>query len=469
MTKNLLALWLAACAPATSATLSSLSQAPSCSAATPDDDQDDTLAVQAAIDGRCCLGPGVHDIDMPPVGKSGRRRYETLRVTTGELCGAGPTTVLRFRGDAGRQDWRGIEQTGGTIRDLTLDTSLLVGTSEQTHAVHALGPASGAVQRVTFNHPQRGMDGGDCIDLVGYSPDRLVTGFTVRDNDFRHCDRGGVQAHSGTVGLVIDRNTFSDTGDFDIDSEGSGGNSDWTITRNVMAASPGNQGAYSVALDLVDGVTMAGNALARGLWLYGCTHCEISRNEISYASGRGTGGAVVEAIKGSNDLTIADNRITRPVGRDPGPLLHIGPHGTERSLDVRVIHNEMVQETAADVVYVEGLAGLRMDDNKASYAGPAGSSAVGLRALGSGGEQASPATGISLVHNAFTGPLRSTVSVAGAAGRAGIGSVYAAWNTSDAPGLACANLWGVAGPITLAYDAWAAGSCGVPSLAVTIP
>ena len=463
-------LLLVACTPHVTSAIGALSQLPLCSTAVPDDDLDDTAAVQAAIDARCCLGPGVHDIDMAPTPPTGRRRYNMLTVAaTGELCGVGATTVLRFRGDAGGQDWRGVEHTGGAIHDLTLDTSALIGTSEQTHAVHALGPATGTVERVTFNHPIRGtLPGGDCVDLVGY-PSQLVTGYTIRDNTFAHCDRGGVQVHSGAVGLAIDHNLFADTGDFDIDSEGSGSSSGWTITRNTFQSSEHNQGAFAIALDLVDDVTVAHNTLERGVYLYSCTHCAIVANVIEASSGHSQNAGTIDAIKGSNDLTIADNVVRRIAGSDTGPVIHIGPHGTAQSLDVRITHNQLEQQTAGDGVYVEGAAGVTIADNAIAYAGPTSTSVAAVRVLGSGGASGTATARVAVVHNTITGGFASSVYAAGANGRQGVGSLLATWNATDRPGLKCENMSGVLGPLVLSYNSWLAGSCGVPAVPVTLP
>lgn len=460
----------AACTPAVSSS-TSLMQLPSCSTATPDDGVDDTTAIQSAIAARCCLGAGVHDIDTPPQPPVGRRRYNMLTVATGqELCGAGAaSTTIRFHGDGGNQDWRGIEMTGGKLHDVTIETGELVGTVEQTHAVHVTGPAQGiTISDVTINHPIRGMlPGGDCIDLVGY-PTALIRDVVVRDSVLAHCDRGGVQAHSGVVGLTVERVQFMDTGDLDINSEGSGASSIWTIANNTFAGSSSNQGATAIALDLVDNVVVVGNVMARGVYLYSCTHCSIVRNTIEQSSGATTA-AVIEAIKASNELTIVDNTIRRIASQRTGPLIHIGPHGTGRSINVRVVSNVLEQQTPTDIALIEGMSGLRFDDNDAAYLAAPVAAAFGVRILGSGGEFGTIAERISIVGNHFSGPLSAAVYVTGAGNRQGIGSVHAAWNSSDTTGFRCGELTGISGPLTLVYNTWPAGPCGMPPLPVTVP
>lgn len=446
---------------------------PTCAQATPGDDLDDRGSIQAAIAARCCLGPGVYDIDTPAAPPGGRRPYQMLTVPSGgELCGSGSTTVVRFRGAAGGQDWRGIQLAGGAIHDVMLDTSALTGTSEQTHAVHVRGPTTGRIERVAFVHPERfGADGrvlpgGDCVDVVGYAPSELVVGMVIRDNQFLTCDRGGIQVHSGTVNLVVTGNEFHRTGDLDFNSEGSGGSTHWLIAGNRFRASPVNQGAFAIALDLVDTVSVVDNTLERGVYLYGCTRCSLVKNAITMTGGSAMAMATIEVIKGSNDLTIEENVVRRPADQDFGPVIHVGPHGTAQSQGIRIVHNELIQETASDVVYVEGPAGLSLLDNRIQYLAAPSQVASGLRLVGSATYATSS---ISVIGNAFAGPMRAAIMTGGAGGRQGIGSLVAAWNVADSPGLACVNTGGIQGPVMMLYNGWAASTCGVPPIPVTLP
>lgn len=436
-------------------------QAPTCAAVAPSGG-DDTANVRAAIAARCCLGPGVFDLPTPPR----PRPYAMLTVAPGQLlCGTGPLTVLNFHGSAGLQDWRGV-QLAGEIRDLSIDTSTLVDTSEQTHAIHVLGPAAGVrIHDLTINHPARGsQNGGDCIDAVGYAPASYVDDLSIRDVTFAHCDRAGVQIHGGARHLTIDRNSFVDTGDLDINTEPGHDSSDWLVTRNVFHASPNNQGGIAVAFDVITGARLIANTIERGVYLFGCKGCAVVGNTITAQSGHSGNQGTIDAIKGSNDLTIADNTITRVAGSDVGAVIHIGPHGTERSSGVRITGNRLEQQTPTDVVYLEGVTDACIADNDVAYT--ATGKASGIRAMGSG---LATSEALTIVDNRFTGGLRSAVYVAGSANRAAIGSLMAARNSGAMPGLVCENMFGVLGPLTLAYNAWPPGSCGVPSKAVTLP
>jgi hypothetical protein len=445
--------------------------APGCSQATPGDDLDDLGAIQAAINARCCLGPGTYDVDTPAAPPGGRRPYAMLTVPLDAvLCGAGPTTVIRFRGSAGGQDWRGIQLAGGGIHDVLLDTSQLVGTSEQTHAIHVRGPATGLIDRVSIHHPERiaggvTLPGGDCIDVVGYAPAELVVGLVIRDSQFLACDRGGIQVHGGTLNLTVTGNEFHRTGNLDLNSEGSGGSSHWIIAGNRFRASDGNHSEYAIALDLVDTVSVVDNQIERGVYLYSCTHCSLVKNAITMTGGSAVETGTIEAIKGSNDLVIEENVIRRPATQDFGPLLHVGPHGTAQSVGVRVIHNELIQETTSDMIYAEGVADLAIVDNALEYRAAA-TGAAGVRLLGSATYGTSK---VALVGNTFAGPLRSAVMTGGSGERQGIGSLLSAWNIAEAPGLACVNTSGIQGPLLLIYNSWPAAICGSPPIPLMLP
>lgn len=455
-----------AAVPATTSRAAALTS--SCEPAVPSGG-DDAALIQAAITAGCCLGPGTFAIATPVAVPPARRRYDMLTVPVGKrLCGAGAATVLAFTGDASQQDWRGVALSG-ELADTSLDTSALVNTSEQTHAVRIAGPVAGVrISGVTFNHPIRGsLPGGDCVDIVGYAGS-LVTDTVIRDNTFAHCDRAGVQIHSGAVGLTIERNWFLDTGDMDINSEPGGASSDWLVTGNVFRASPSNQGAIAVAFDLVERARLVGNTLERGVYLYGCQSCSVVGNTIVAQSGHSANQGTIDAIKGSSNLSLIDNAITRAAGSDTGPVIHVGPHGTERATGIRIVHNTLTQATPTDVVYLEGVDDAVIADNAMTYV-PTTGIASGVRIMGAGGTAGTRAEHTSVVGNTLAGALRSAVFTAGASNRQPSADMLASWNTTDRPGLICENLSGVLGPITLNYNTWAAGSCGMPPIPVTLP
>lgn len=417
--------------------------------ATPDDGLDDTAEIQAALtvtasDGGCVLlRAGVYDFAMPPIQANGRRRYSVLELSGNVLIGQGATTILRFHGDAGGADWHGLGLTGRfTFKDLAIQTDDLTGTSEQTHAAWVRGPADGLIENVFFHHPQRGLPtplpGGDCIDIVGdaAAPVSLV----VLGNYFGACDRSGIQSHGGSNLVTVVNNEFPDTGDLDINSEGSGSQFNWVIARNKFGPSPRAQGATSIALDLMVGATVTDNELSRGIYLYSCQSCRITNNRIVQSAGTSPY-ATLDIVKDSSDVLIADNTIDR-VGPLVGRVIHFGPAGTKTPSNIRVVHNVITQRTPEAVIASEGVVGLTLTDNTITYAGPASSKAIGFLPNGSTVLRSSS---LYVTGNTFAGPLKYSVGFSGS--YKGIGRVTLSENVGGVFFCDGSGTGGVTGPI----------------------
>jgi hypothetical protein len=124
-----------------------------------DDGLDDSAAIKKALDTEGCadLGAGVYDV-FTPNPRNPAQRFDMVSIGTGQsLRGIGAATRPRFSGDAGRSDWHGVGLVGNDalLADLTLDTSALVNTEEQMHAVHVKGPALHmTIRGVWFYHPR---------------------------------------------------------------------------------------------------------------------------------------------------------------------------------------------------------------------------------------------------------------------------------------------------------------------------
>jgi hypothetical protein len=424
----------------------------SCPTPTPDDGVDDTADVQAAIDLRCPLAVGVYDIDMAPTPPVGRRRYNMLIINGGELSGPGAT--LRFRGDAGRQDWRGVELigAGSYVHDIHIDTMQLTGTVEQTHALHITGPAlSPRISNVSFSHGYRGLDGGDCIQFVGYTSTLIVNAevsYITGD-----CDRSAVAMHSGVDGLHISYVTAF-AGDQVIDGEGSGeGSRDWLIERNVFSTRPGDQGAFGLQLQLTDDVRVTENVFdGRGIVVYGGSRIEIDHNDITRRASSNEG--AVELIKAVAGLDFHDNRVERTSAAGTGPVFHAVQHGTGSPAGIRIADTRLIQRGPGNVIDVSATTGLTVERVTAAYLGPAGGW-YGVSALASPTVQT---TGLVVRDSVFAGPLLAVMRVSGS--YAGTGTLASNRNVSiGAPtGIKCENASGITGPVTSVGDAMP-GSC----------
>lgn len=427
--------------------------------AVPDDSLDDRPAVLAALAANACVyvPTGRYEVDTPQAIAPARRPYDMITVGSGQtLYGPGQ---LNFRGDAALVDWRGIHVRGDHVLlyDLTITTAEVTNTAEQTHAIHVEGPSSDvSIHDVTITHPARGhRKGGDSIDFVGY-PDKMITDARIDHCHLLASARGGIQVHSGVAGLTI-TNSDIRAHVIAIDTEGSGAVTDLTIARNTFPADPANGGPFAIALDLVTGATIADNKLeTQGIFMYSCESCSIVRNRITRAIGIDIQ-AVVNVIKASSDLLLAENEITRARTVDAGPVLHVGPHG-DVAAGVRIVHNKLTQQTQSQVIVTEGIVGLLIADNEMTYSAAAHKNAYAIQPNGATGVRT---TGIVVSRNAFSGPMTAVVALSGSYG--GVGSVTMTANAGNPgliAGLRCDGMTtgaGIAGPVIVV------GNTGMPA------
>lgn len=428
------------------------------------DGLDDRAAIQDALDRQGCayLPAGVYDIDTPVFVPPARRIYAMLTVSGSSLYGDGPSSLLRFRGSAGGQDWEGVRLTGtnSSLHDLAMDTASIFLTGEQTHASRIVGPAANpAIFNMTYSHPQRGEPGGDCIQLVGYAS-TLITNASIHDINFLKCDRSGVAIHSGAHGLRITNSYFHDTGDQDIDGEGSGENKDWVISHNTFALGTAPQGDFAIQLQSASNVRVTMNVFAaRGVFAYSCTQCEFDHNQITRSTGASGRGAI-EIIKASSFINVHDNVITRTASATDGPVIRLVPHNSGTPDHVTITHNVMTQETTGDIVYSSGLVALRIEYNDVTYAGSPGVR-FGLQANGSAGTHGIRTTDLHVNANTWKGPLKAAIGISGS--YMGAGTLQATLNVASVMGVFCANIntaGTILGPFEVLSNSWLPSVCG---------
>ena len=182
----------------------------------PNDDIDDRVPAQQALDdasttgGRVCFGTGL-DAHQGPFGLLQPARSPVYpRTACGDLRrGSGHCAPHRRR--PGRSDTYVIALDPGAsdirLRDFVIDTSGMTNTDEQTHAIGigtgvcttANGTCSMpvvdvSVERIRFVHPR--LPGtprkGDCIRLLGNTPDTQVLRTKISGNTFTDCARADV-------------------------------------------------------------------------------------------------------------------------------------------------------------------------------------------------------------------------------------------------------------------------------------
>jgi hypothetical protein len=318
----------------------------------PDDGLDDRAAIQTALTTKGCalLGPGVYDIGTPLPRLAGANRFDMLSLATGRsLRGTGPSTVLRFSGDAGAGDWHGIGVVGNEVEvsSLSLDTTQLLNTQEQTHVIHILGPALRVrVANNWFNHPSKPQwRSGDCIKVVGYDPtataDRRVS-FEIHGNVFTLCDRSGVAIHSGVSSGVITGNLFLGTGDQDLDLEGGGGViDDLVVNGNVFQRSLNTGLSVAIGADHTRRASFMGNVIhGGGMNTYNVDYLTVVGNAFEVP------GAALDMVKSTTAVTISGNVFNQT---DPAATIALikGSHHNSGSPGSVVFSNNVVKAVNA--------------------------------------------------------------------------------------------------------------------------
>jgi Right handed beta helix region len=389
-----------------------------------------------------------------------------LDSSSAQLFGDGRGTVLAFRGSTGAQDWVGISMggVGSKLHDLSIVTSAISDTVEQTHAVKLTGPATDAeISRVRFDHPIRlGEKSGDCVQLVGFADGREIARVEIRENELAHCDRSGIAVHSGTTQLEIVDNAFSDVGNSDLDFEGTGDTSDVLISHNTFTMSPGPHGLGAIQLQLVDRARVADNTLdGRGIDVFQSDDVEIDHNVIALK--QATAAPVISVGKDSARAHIHHNSIRREPGAGAGAVISAGPHGSGTPDHLEIDGNTLVQRTSFHVLSASGLVGLYVRRNTINYRGALADTMSGLRALGSAGTFGIRTTDVRVEANRFDGPLRAAVTTSGS--QSGVGTVDTADNVATGAtfGIFCDNFASqglVLGPFTSTRDSWPAPRCG---------
>lgn len=414
----------------------------------PDDGIDDRAAIQTALDTQGCadLSSGTYDVavTLPRTGS----RYDLLVLAGGRtLRGVGPATVIRFSGDAGRSDLRGIGMTGDNnlVADLTLDTTALENTEEQTHAIQITGPALN--QRVSgnwFRHPSLGASaGGDCIKVVGYeqtatTPDMRVS-MIVTGNVFDQCDRSGIAIHSGIREAVIGNNLFLATGDQDIDLEGSGGAVDSiVISNNAFRRSINNGVSVAIAAGLTRRAVFSGNVVDGGrLFTYNVERLTVTGNVFTVPW------QAIEMVKMSKEVSIAGNAFAGTDDTATAGMMISATHHNSGMPGVVSITGNTFRATNPTGLFIAVTSAESVSIANNSFAwSPATVTPNRVAALAYG--LVRPTEAISFTNNIVSGPYARTLMVTNsyeASSGGGIRAVTFAGNILRGPsaGLLCQN------------------------------
>lgn len=426
--------------------------------------------VAAIASERCVYVAGTIDIDTPPSTLAKRRPYGMVIMRKGvRLTGDGVTSVLNFRGDAGRMDWHGVEvPVGGddvTVEHLVLRTAQLTGTIEQTHVVWGTGPFRNlSIVGNTCDHPIRtnGDKSGDCFNVFGYPGAQMVHDVRIVGNTILHSSRSALGSHSGVDGMLFADNVSLDSRAQDVDTEGDdAGHANWVIVRNRFELPAQPAGPAAMQLAGITGAVVADNEFhGRGINMFRCNTCTLENNAITQSYPIAGDYGVIEGIKDSSHVLIHRGSVTRLSSAGPGPVIRIGPHGSLQPEDLRIEDVKLVQRASGNVITVEGIVGLQVTGNEMEFSGIPGL----FRALSAGASPTVRTSKIVFGNNIITGPLQDAIVVSSS--RAGTGSVIVYGNTVNGEvvhGLRCdavAQGNKVIGPVATIIDGMPAGVCG---------
>jgi Right handed beta helix region len=363
--------------------------------AVPNDGIDDRVPAQQALDaasatgGRVCFGHGRWRLSRSPAGTYNRFAALSTHGAHVEIQGVGPGTVLEVVGDQGGATTWVISVDPGArdiaIRDLTIDTSGATNTDEQFHAIEigngvGTGPVEDVrVENVHFEHPSTG-DGtrkGDCLRLVGNTPESAVRRVTVIGGTFTRCARSGIAIQRNVFDLIIQGNQFTQASDQDIDSEPTGGvndlNGSVSIIGNVFRDDVSvAQGDFAVTIGGIGGpmarVVVSGNIFeGRGINFYRASDVALTGN--TFVATMESEYGVINSGNVLERVSITGNTIRRSgVAGAAIRLLHQSGKSPGRLV---ISDNVITQETPSSGILLESAQHLTVSNNDLTWTVPA--------------------------------------------------------------------------------------------------
>lgn len=430
--------------------------------AIPDDGRDDRAALQAALDDGCLdlrNAPGRYDVMTPPMPRS----IWVLRAPdNAQIVGSGDDSVIAFSGDAGRDDWWGIRLASRAhVHHVRFDGDGLRNTTEHAPLLFWVGPVDGVtIERTSFRYPVRaGEKRGDCIQGVGYAPDKLSTNITIEHNEFLSCGRSSYAWHSGLRNLKYRYNNHIDISD-QLDGEGRGNEPHALIADSEIAYNKfqtGKSAEGNLAIQIVRGVRLEihHNELnGRGIDLADVSDSELHHNEVTLTMAEGDWPAIM-IRKGSTSLKIHDETYTRVA--DGGPVLSIENRGTGPR-DISIVDTTITQLATWHAVRLAGASEVTFSDVDLNYGGGPGMSAFSFEGVNT------PATGLRVLDSRIKGPVKAAVYLSGAYAGAGTLQLERTTTAGASMGLWC-RYANIKGPITYGDNAMPAPACdSVPML-----
>lgn len=455
-----------------SLSISSLTQASGICVAPSSLPEENVANIQAAINngGEVCLEPGEFSLIRAPIGSY--NHFAALSTHSGPLVlkGSGPSTILRLIGDQESSTTIVISIDPGSehilLSSLTIDTTAATNTSEQTHAIGTTGVCSGStckpikdlkIENIRFIHPRNTSSRkGDCIRLLGNAPETELYDVRISGNNFEDCARSAVEIQRGAHQVIIADNTINcESCDQHIDGEASGGGWDFgiIISNNTITSGLNVQGDYAIALTSVDGASVVGNQLDRGIALYRTRNVIVSSNTIRWAATRSEDGGLIRLRNLCTGDVISNNSVQR--SGSPGPVIS-AEFQVNACTEANITGNLLTQNTPRWALYFTSFARGSVANNNIIHTVPApGYPSVFNRAL-----SGAPITSFLFSTNVITGISSYAVRLSAQPGNIGEGVSLVGNTAVGAPiGLFCEENNFLA-PITSSSNAWAPGIFG---------
>jgi hypothetical protein len=394
--------------------------------AVPNDGIDDRAPIQAAIDaavnaggGTVCLPSGRWTLTRAPAGSYDRFAALSTHGAHVDITGTGPGTVLEMVGDQGAATTSVISLDPGahdiTIERLTIDTSAMTNTDEQTHAI-AVGSgvcatsngtcsmpvADVTVRDVRFEHPSAaaGTRKGDCIRLLGNTAATRVERVTIVGSSFTSCARSGIAVQRNVFSLAVLGNHFGEKiNDTAFDSEPTGGEGDDGL-RLIANSFADSKVTFSASITSYHHATITGNTFAgRGINLYRTQDVVVADNTFDVNAPTAAGVIEVQNVASGDKI---DNNLIRRHGAG-GPAIRITPHSGGFPQQMSVTNNTIIADGDSSGISAESVRDIGIRDNDITFTDPApNGSGIALRAT------ARTMDGLTITGNTVAGPLSST-------------------------------------------------------------
>ncbi len=205
--------------------------------------------------------------------------------------------------------------------------------------------------------------GGDCIQIVGYSPvaptniDRRVWNLTIHDVDL-NSHRSGIAVHSGLNTFEF-YNVSCRAWDQCFDFEGSGDTFDGNIHDNAILAAVGQQSSIGADINALTRLHYHHNrSESLGMQIYYCWSCEFDHNVITQAV---PNNAATVSVLAGDGIWLHDETYTRNAGMINAPVFSATRQGSLPIKGIRLTDSTLTQHMSWTGINLVGVQGFTAD------------------------------------------------------------------------------------------------------------